>query len=98
MYIALHSSSFFVLMIRNLNNRFVNVCRKSSVAVDSIFEVSRTVEDLAFASKLENKQLLFHSSRVHNFVGILSRLVPWSYGKTVSLSDCRTTLVCYDFS
>ncbi|CAG5134171.1 unnamed protein product, partial [Candidula unifasciata] len=39
----------------------------------NVFEVWRQAEDLDFRHDLDGKQLLFHSSKVENFVGILSR-------------------------
>jgi hypothetical protein len=37
--------------------------------------VVRPLEEQNFTSNIHNKQLLFHASGVHNFVGILSRYV-----------------------
>ncbi|XP_015756071.1 PREDICTED: poly [ADP-ribose] polymerase 4-like [Acropora digitifera] len=39
----------------------------------NIFSIRRPVEDATFSREIENKKLLFHSSKVTNFVGILSR-------------------------
>ncbi|XP_064627264.1 protein mono-ADP-ribosyltransferase PARP4-like isoform X2 [Lineus longissimus] len=38
-----------------------------------VFTVVRPLEDQNFSSNIHNKELLFHASGVHNFVGILSR-------------------------
>ncbi|CAL1538041.1 unnamed protein product [Lymnaea stagnalis] len=49
---------------------------KSSVdnlSILHVYEVWRQVEDLDFRHDIEPKSLLFHSSKVENFVGILSR-------------------------
>ncbi|KAH9525129.1 Protein mono-ADP-ribosyltransferase parp4 [Bulinus truncatus] len=44
-----------------------------NLSVLNVFEVWRQVEDSNFRYDLENKRLLFHSSKTENFVGILSR-------------------------
>lgn len=50
-------------------------CSSSSDAmeINNIYSVQRAVEDTQFTHSISNKQLLFHSSHVQNFVGILSR-------------------------
>ena len=48
-----------------------SLCEELEVV--NIFSVHRAVEDSNFAHAMDNKQLLFHSSRLQNFVGILSR-------------------------
>ncbi|CAG5135718.1 unnamed protein product, partial [Candidula unifasciata] len=44
-----------------------------NLGVLNVFEVWRWTEDLDFRHDLDRKELLFHSSKVENFVGILSR-------------------------
>ena len=44
-----------------------------SLNIEAIYSASRAVEDAQFTHSLDNKSLLFHSSSVQNFVGILSR-------------------------
>ena len=46
---------------------------EGSMEIVNIYSVHRAVEDSQFTHSVENKQLLFHSSQVQNFVGILSR-------------------------
>uniref|UniRef100_A0A2C9KRG3 Poly [ADP-ribose] polymerase n=1 Tax=Biomphalaria glabrata TaxID=6526 RepID=A0A2C9KRG3_BIOGL len=41
--------------------------------ISKVFEVWRQVEDIDFRFDIEPKRLLFHSSKIENFVGILSR-------------------------
>ncbi|XP_055887848.1 protein mono-ADP-ribosyltransferase PARP4-like isoform X2 [Biomphalaria glabrata] len=41
--------------------------------ISNVFEVWRQVEDIDFRFDIEPKRLLFHSSKIENFVGILSR-------------------------
>ena len=41
--------------------------------ITNIYAVERPIEDSGFRYDLPNKQQLFHSSKVENFLGILSR-------------------------
>ncbi|KAK3773376.1 hypothetical protein RRG08_023253 [Elysia crispata] len=50
-----------------------NISDGSKLRIINVFEVWRQVEDVDFRHDLQPKKLLFHSSRVENFVGILSR-------------------------
>ncbi|RUS77622.1 hypothetical protein EGW08_014622, partial [Elysia chlorotica] len=50
-----------------------SICDGSKLSVLNVFEVWRQVEDVDFRHDLKPTKLLFHSSRVENFVGILSR-------------------------
>ena len=50
---------------------FSSLCEKLEVV--NIYSVHRAVEDSNFTHSMDNKQLLFHSSQLQNFVGILSR-------------------------
>ncbi len=43
------------------------------VQIVNIFSVKRPEETTAFRNELHNQQLLFHGSKVSNFVGLLSR-------------------------
>lgn len=52
---------------------FSSAVDEGSMEILNIYSVHRAVEDSQFAHSLDNKQLLFHSSQVQNFVGILSR-------------------------
>ena len=47
--------------------------RYERVKVQSVYAVSRAGETEAFTSNLDNQRLLFHGSRVQNWVGLLSR-------------------------
>ncbi|XP_015749941.1 PREDICTED: poly [ADP-ribose] polymerase 4-like [Acropora digitifera] len=53
----------------------VNSSESGSLKINilNIFSIRRPVEDATFSREIENKKLLFHSSKVTNFVGILSR-------------------------
>ena len=45
----------------------------SAMMIEAVYSVHRAVEESNFLHTMENKKLLFHSSQVQNFVGILSR-------------------------
>jgi poly [ADP-ribose] polymerase 2/3/4 len=45
----------------------------SKVSITDIYEVNRPAEQKSFNTKLGNNMLLWHGSRVSNFVGILSQ-------------------------
>ncbi len=47
--------------------------RNESITVENVYGISRGIEDSQFRKDIDNHQLLFHASSVHNFVGILSR-------------------------
>ncbi len=44
------------------------------MTIENVYSIHRAVESSNFTHAMDNKQLLFHSSQVKNFVGILSRL------------------------
>ncbi|KAL8624962.1 hypothetical protein ACOMHN_039849 [Nucella lapillus] len=50
-----------------------SVDRDITVKIGNVYSVQRPIEDSAFQHDLHNKRLLFHSSKVENFLGILSR-------------------------
>jgi len=47
--------------------------KTDSIKVKAIFKVRREKEWSAFADRISNQRLLFHGSRIQNWVGILSR-------------------------
>lgn len=64
---------------KTLKNQFltalVAVAREqdSSFEIQNIYAVTRPVENSNYTQEIDNKQFLYHSSRVENFVGIMSR-------------------------
>lgn len=44
-----------------------------SIKVQNLFRVSRPEEEKAFTKKLDNQRMLYHGSRIQNWVGLLSR-------------------------
>ncbi|XP_065907785.1 protein mono-ADP-ribosyltransferase PARP4-like isoform X2 [Dysidea avara] len=70
---VLDQSSEEFVYIRQLLLDSQDRSSSSLIEVKNIYGVHRPVEDGHFTHQLGNKQLLFHSSSVKNFVGILSR-------------------------
>ncbi|XP_065907778.1 protein mono-ADP-ribosyltransferase PARP4-like isoform X3 [Dysidea avara] len=70
---VLDQSSEEFVYIRQLLLDSQDKSSSSLIEVKNIYGVHRPVEDGHFTHQLDNKQLLFHSSSVKNFVGILSR-------------------------
>jgi poly [ADP-ribose] polymerase 2/3/4 len=76
-----------------------------NVTISDIFEVNRPVEHSSFNKKLGNNMLLWHGSRVSNFVGILSqgmRIAPpeapasgYLFGKGIYLADMAEKSINY---
>lgn len=45
----------------------------TNMTIVNVYDVWRQVEDIEFRHDMDHKDFLFHSSKVENFVGILSR-------------------------
>lgn len=77
----------------------------SKVKVGNIYEVERPPEHKSFNSKVGNNMLLWHGSRISNFVGILSqglRIAPpeapvsgYLFGKGIYLADMAQKSIHY---
>ena len=75
------------------------------VSISQIFEVKRPTEFKTYNTKLGNNMLLWHGSRVSNFVGILSqgmRIAPpqapasgYLFGKGIYLADMAEKSINY---
>lgn len=73
--------------------------------IDEIYEVVRENEQKSYNTKLGNNMLLWHGSRVSNFVGILSqglRIAPpeapvsgYLFGKGIYLADMAEKSINY---
>jgi len=73
-----------------------------------IFELSKEAENKRYRADIDNKQLLWHGSRLTNFVGILSqglRIAPpeapvtgYMFGKGVYFADMVTKSANYCFT
>lgn len=77
----------------------------SKVSISNIYEVNRPAEQKSFNTKMGNNMLLWHGSRVSNFVGILSqgmRIAPpeapasgYLFGKGIYLADMAEKSINY---
>eukprot|EP00029_Vermamoeba_vermiformis_P008738 TRINITY_DN4171_c0_g1_i1.p1 TRINITY_DN4171_c0_g1~~TRINITY_DN4171_c0_g1_i1.p1 ORF type:complete len:2196 (-),score=786.80 TRINITY_DN4171_c0_g1_i1:32-6574(-) len=57
-----------------IENQIQSTCIKGEpIIVDNIFAISRPAEKAAFKSEVMDQRLLFHGSRISNYVGLLSR-------------------------
>ena len=75
------------------------------VSINDVFEVNRPAEHSSYNTKLGNNMLLWHGSRVSNFVGILSqgmRIAPpeapasgYLFGKGIYLADMAEKSINY---
>ncbi|XP_025097286.1 poly [ADP-ribose] polymerase 4-like [Pomacea canaliculata] len=50
-----------------------SINKKMTINITNIYAVQRPIEDAHFQHDMDNKRHLFHSSKVENFLGILSR-------------------------
>ncbi|RXG61049.1 Poly [ADP-ribose] polymerase 1 [Armadillidium vulgare] len=71
------SSDEFDLINRYLKNTHAATHTHYSLELEEVFKVKRQGEEKRFKpfKKLHNRQLLWHGSRLTNFVGILSQLL-----------------------
>lgn len=75
------------------------------VKISDVFEVVRPAEQKMYNTKIGNNMLLWHGSRVSNFVGILSqgmRIAPpeapasgYNFGKGIYLADMAEKSISY---
>jgi poly [ADP-ribose] polymerase len=47
--------------------------KSQSIQVENIFRISRPAEEKAYTTSMDNQRMLFHGSRIQNWVGLLSR-------------------------
>ena len=47
--------------------------KSRSIKVENVFRISRPEEEKAFTADISNQRMLFHGSRIQNWVGLLSR-------------------------
>lgn len=84
-------------MYKTIQQYIENNKERYKVTIDDIFEVDREGEEQRFKKDIGNNWLLWHGSRVSNYVGILSqglRIAPpeapvsgYNYGKGIYLAD-----------
>lgn len=101
-------SDTYKLLLDYVENTHAETHRGYKLIVEQIFELSKDVENARFRKDIDNKQLLWHGSRLTNFVGILSqglRIAPpeapvtgYMFGKGVYFADMVTKSANYCFT
>lgn len=94
-----HDSKEFKILRKYIKNTHAPTHANYELEIEDIFKVSRWGEDRRFKAfkKLQNRQLLWHGSRLTNYVGILShglKVAPpdapptgYMFGKGIYFSD-----------
>jgi poly [ADP-ribose] polymerase len=101
-------SDTYKLLVEYVENTHAVTHTAYKLSVDEIFEVKKDVEEARYRKDISNKQLLWHGSRLTNFVGILSqglRIAPpeapvtgYMFGKGVYFADMVTKSANYCFT
>lgn len=101
-------SDTYKLLVEYVDNTHAATHTAYRLSVDEIFEVKKDVEEARYRKDIPNKQLLWHGSRLTNFVGILSqglRIAPpeapvtgYMFGKGVYFADMVTKSANYCFT
>ena len=102
------SSDRFKLLCEYVKNTHAATHTAYKLEVEDIFELSKDSENRRYKEEIDNKQLLWHGSRLTNFVGILSqglRIAPpeapvtgYMFGKGVYFADMVTKSANYCFT
>ena len=82
----------------NLISDYLHNTKESwKIDIDEVYKIDRPSEEKSYNKKMKNKMLLWHGSRIANFVGILSqglRIAPpeapvsgYLFGKGIYLAD-----------
>ncbi|XP_066579043.1 poly [ADP-ribose] polymerase 2 [Amia ocellicauda] len=103
-----HSSSQYTLLEKYLQSTHASTHNDYSMTVLDIFAVDREGETEAFTHDLHNRTLLWHGSRLSNWVGILSkglRVAPpeapvtgYMFGKGIYFADMASKSANYCFA
>jgi hypothetical protein len=85
------------MIIKYVQNTHAETHNTYTIQVDSIYKIRSQMEEDRYLRNLPNKQLLWHGSRLTNYVGILSqglRIAPpeapatgYMFGKGVYFAD-----------
>lgn len=102
------NSPTYQLLLDYVENTHASTHTAYKLEVLEIFELSKEVENKRYRQDIDNKQLLWHGSRLTNFVGILSqglRIAPpeapvtgYMFGKGVYFADMVTKSANYCFT
>jgi len=101
-------SERYKLLVEYVANTHATTHTAYKLEVEDIFELSKESENKRYREDIDNKQLLWHGSRLTNFVGILSqglRIAPpeapvtgYMFGKGVYFADMVTKSANYCFT
>jgi hypothetical protein len=102
------NSERYKLLVEYVDNTHASTHTAYKLEVEDIFELSKESENKRYREDIDNKQLLWHGSRLTNFVGILSqglRIAPpeapvtgYMFGKGVYFADMVTKSANYCFA
>jgi poly [ADP-ribose] polymerase len=103
-----NNSEIYQLLLRYVKNTHASTHTAYKLEVLDIFELEKETEVKKYRTDIDNKQLLWHGSRLTNFVGILSqglRIAPpeapvtgYMFGKGVYFADMVTKSSNYCFA
>lgn len=104
------ANPMFDILAAYLQNTHAHTHTKYTIEIEEIFEISRHGEERRYESyqRLHNRKLLWHGSRLTNFVGILShglKIAPpdvpvqgYMFGKGVYFADMSSKSANYCFT
>jgi len=102
------NSDTYKLLLEYVENTHASTHTAYKLSVEEIYEVGKEAENTRYRKDITNKQLLWHGSRLTNFVGILSqglRIAPpeapvtgYMFGKGVYFADMVTKSANYCFT
>ena len=102
------NSDRYKLLCQYVKNTHASTHTAYRLDVEDIFQISKDSENRRYKDDIDNKQLLWHGSRLTNFVGILSqglRIAPpeapvtgYMFGKGVYFADMVTKSANYCFT
>lgn len=103
-----HTSSTFQIIGRYLQSTHAATHSDYTMTILHIFQLGREVEESNFQANLQNRMLLWHGSRLSNWVGILSqglRIAPqeapitgYMFGKGIYFADVSSKSANYCFA
>ena len=100
-----HDSEEFKLINKYLQSTHASTHTHYKLVLEDLFALKSNSEDIRYTKDIHNKRLLWHGSRLTNFVGILSqglRIAPpeapvtgYMFGKGVYLADMSSKSANY---
>ncbi len=102
------NSDEFKLIEKYVKNTHAQTHKNFHLQIDEVFTLRKEVEEQRYRKDIHNKQLLWHGSRLTNYVGILSqglRIAPpeapvtgYMFGKGVYFADMVSKSANYCFT